>query len=95
MRYLLPLLFIFGCEGFGVFEHDHNEGSCVRLTTSPNEYFCYENYLESDCVWEDFDHSNSGYSWTDLTCEEFCDDVDSGSGYSCQTLEDSPPYYVD
>jgi len=83
MRYLwiLILPLIFGCEGPGTFSHEHTEGSCVRFSGGgssggiylPAGFVCYENYSESDCIFKNT--SSSGYNWSDLTCEEFCEDT--------------------
>jgi hypothetical protein len=98
MRYLLPLLFIFGCESWGVFkhEHEHEGGACVkhRSYNVPDSFTCYENWTESYCIKEHTGYVlDPTYQWTDLTCEEFCDDVDAtGSlhGYyaSCEINTD-------
>lgn len=52
-------------------EHEDNGGACLKYSESGGEFTCYENWTESYCLSRE-------KQWTTLTCEEFCDDVNSG-----------------
>ena len=71
---ILALLFM-GCEGFGVFKHEH-EGSCVYHN---NDWWHCVEETELDCVdragWWNNSH---GWNYVEMTCDEVCDNIDDG-----------------
>lgn len=80
MRYLLPLLFIFGCEPVDEVKlNQKNEGSCVIYEDSIDRFTCYENYSVAECLYWDGRKIPTGelpnYNWIGISCEEFCEDV--------------------
>jgi len=76
-KLLFILLFLFGCQSFGVFKHSHG-GACVDIDVSGNSiyYICYYHESEIKC-YQRFNGSNdvSFFFVGDSSCEEFCDTV--------------------
>jgi hypothetical protein len=71
MKKILIVAFLFvGCEGWGVFKHEH-DGICFDTRDSGGGswyiwYECYPNDSQVDC-------GDSGNHWvSDMTCEDFC-----------------------
>ena len=79
---LLSIILIVGCEGFGVFKHDH-DGICVRRN---GNYYCADTWTHKDCLYSEAQGSWT-YAWyTDITCEEFCGEKvqDKTSNMECE-----------
>ena len=54
-KILLLCLFLFGCDGLGVFSHGHSKGICLKHTPSiygdgGEAMECYENLTENECL---------------------------------------------
>ena len=76
-KILILCLFLFGCDGVGVFSHGHAKGICIYIDEVSNEETCLYNYTENDCVSESDSYSspsgNKYHVWysTNLTCSEW------------------------
>ena len=74
MKYLLSILclFVLSCNG----NDSHMLGVCVQqnIELIDGNWTCYPNYLEVDCINQEFD--NLDYIWiVDMDCQEFCEEV--------------------
>ena len=87
MKLLMILsLFMFGCEGFGVFKHEHDteqpEGVCIRYneTGSYVEWTCYAYATGKRGVCIEY-NQNGGVTWLEEynDCDDFCDNFDMDS----------------
>ena len=90
MKKLLILALLFwGCEGFGVFKHDH-DGVCVRAYYSipDTKYTCYDEWDEDHCLFYERQKNDDDivYAWFHLTCDEYCDLTTK----DCTTKSDAP-----
>jgi len=100
-KLLIIALLFWGCD-YAPTEHTHDEGVCVRYSTSVHseidEFTCY-NYPElthKDCL-------TANYTWySNITCEEFCEEkwnvVLTGSDNpdsSICYIQDEMPIFLD
>ena len=82
-KLLFILLFLFGCESFGVFKHSH-EGACVifyinengesiqKCTNRESLFICERTYSEN-YIYAFYD---------DTTCEEYCNSIEQECEYN-------------
>ena len=89
---ILSCLFLFGCDGIGVFSHTH-ENACIRRYSNDFEsnYKCYPDWTEKECLWKEHinaDNDNSTYSsLSSISCEDFCEQE---SKWECTIITGSP-----
>jgi hypothetical protein len=74
---ILALLFM-GCAEDTM---SSSAGSCVTFWSASGytpKYQCF-GYSESECIYKD-NQSSFEYSWTDMSCTEFCEDYYKHNG---------------
>ena len=80
-------MLFWGCEGFGVFKHNH-DGICARKVCSGTSclYKCSDTWTHKECLTKDLVFDEYPYQWyTDITCEEFCAEE---SSHECEIDND-------
>ena len=75
-KILLLCLFLFGCDGVGVFSHGHSKGICIHdYVDGYGQYrqACYEDMTENECISKDGATQENYHTWrsTNLTCDKW------------------------
>ncbi len=74
---ILSCLFLFGCDGIGVFSHGHSKGTCIEYTESNDaegnyiiNQSCQDDLSENECLSKE-SNAEKWHIWisTNKTCD--------------------------
>ena len=73
-KILILCLLLFGCESFGVFNHEHGEGICItqkEYEDGASDYSCKDNITQEECLENVPGGSINSWSITTATCDDW------------------------